>query len=455
MDSQFTREWEQQVNDFLTAPIPDDVRERGRETVADVLAAAVAGSAVPDIAQVAGDADFADGGASILGTDRQVPPGQAALVNTAAAIAQEIEEGHDTGGHVGASIVAGGLGVAETAGVDGDTFVDACVRAYEICARLERAIFAMKDRINDAVPWLVRDPHATWTVVGPALTSALCLGADADELRETFRIAANLAVVSMHDPYAEGAPARNFTAGFSAQVGVTAALTGTAGLRGSLAAIEAVYDPFEEMLPDGFARQFETLGEAWAITEHYFKPYPSCRYTHAPLDALREAVDGRDVDPDAVEGVTVATFSNGTDMNHDSPTTMTGAKFSTPYVLARYLHDGSVTLEHFTEDAIAETSVQALASRVRLVHDEAYEAAFPESWGASVEVTLADGTTLTGDRDYPRGDRRDPIPADEYRERTRALLAHALPERRVDDALSALTTLDERPVRATTAQLLS
>jgi len=74
---------------------------------------------------------------------------------------------------------------------------------------------------------------------------------------------------------------------------VTAALTALAGLEGSRAAIEEVYDPFEELLPDGFASQFETLGEEWAIAEHYFKPYPSCRYTHPPLDALREAIDGR------------------------------------------------------------------------------------------------------------------------------------------------------------------
>ncbi len=453
MASQFTRQWERHVNEFLDAPIPDEVRERGRQTVADVLAATVAGSAVPSIATVAREADFSDGDASILGTDREVAPGQAALVNATAAIAQEIEEGHNTGGHVGAGIVAGGLPVAETEGVAGERFVDACVRAYEICVRLERAIFAMKDRINDAVPWLVRDPHSTWTVVGPAMTSALCLGADADELRETFRVAANLAVVSMHDPYAEGAPSRNFTAGFSAQVGVTAALTGVAGLRGSLAAIESVYDPFESMLPDGFTGQFETLGEEWAIAENYFKPYPSCRYTHPPLDALREAVDGRDVDPTSVERVTVEAFANATDMDHDDPTTMTGAKFSTPYVLARYLHDGAVTLDHFSDQAIADDQVRDLASRVELVEDAAYEAAFPESWGARVEVAVSEGTSLTGARSYPRGDYRDPLPEEDYRDRTASLLGYGLPEERVREAIAALDSLLGQPVPVTTAAL--
>jgi len=270
----------------------------------------------------------------------------------------------------------------------------------------------------------------------------------------------------MHDPYAEGAPARNFTAGFSAQAGVTAALTALAGLEGSRAAIEEVYDPFEELLPDGFASQFETLGEEWAIAEHYFKPYPSCRYTHPPLDALREAIDGRAgdgsersgdrqaIDPADVEAITVRTFANATDMSHAEPETMTAGKFSAPYVLATYLCRGSVDLDHFTAEALADETVQSVAARVELREDDGYEAAFPESWGASVVVELRDGTTLTGARDYPRGDYRDPIPDAEYRARNRALLAHGLGggrehNARVDEALDALDAVAERPVRST------
>lgn len=72
----------------------------------------------------------------------------------------------------------------------------------------------MKDCINDAVPWLLPHPHSTWTTVSPALTSALCLGADADEPWEIFHTAGDLAVVSMHGPYGEGSPSQNFMAGF-------------------------------------------------------------------------------------------------------------------------------------------------------------------------------------------------------------------------------------------------
>ncbi|EJN58064.1 MmgE/PrpD family protein [Halogranum rubrum] len=420
------RDWERHVYDFLTTEIPDEVREEGRRLVTDVLSATVAGAVAPQHEQVFREAAMAEGGASVLGTNRRVDPSQAALLNVTAAITQEMEEGHNRGGHVGASIVAGAVGVAEANDVAGKEFVDACIRSYELCTRLEYALFAMKARINDAVPWLVRNPHSTWTTVGPALTSAVCLGLDADQCRETFRTAANLAVVSMHDPYAEGAPSRNFTAGFSAQAGVSVATCAAAGLRGSAAAIEAVYDPFEDILGDGeFDALFASLGDDWWLTEAYHKQYPSCRYTHAPLDALRAAgVDGLAVDD--VERIDVSTYRNGVDMSHTRPQTTTAAKFSTPYVLARWIADGELRLDHFGGDALEEEHVQALSERVHFHVDDEFEAAFPESWGASVELTTTSGATYTGRRAYPSGDYRDPLSEEAFDERTRALLALGL-----------------------------
>ncbi|KAB1185030.1 MULTISPECIES: MmgE/PrpD family protein [Haloferax] len=442
------RDWERQVYDFLNNEVPPDVRATGQRVVADVLAATVAGSAAPQNASVFREVTLADGPASVLGTDRRTDPAQAALLNVTAAITQEIEEGHNRGGHVGASIVAGAVGVAEAFDVDGETFVDACIRSYELCTRFEYAIFAMKARLNDAVPWLVRDPHSTWTTLGPALTAAVCMGHSRDEVRETVRTALNLAVVSMHDPFAEGAPSRNFTAGFSAQAGVSAATLAGAGLRGSAAAMEAVYDPFETLLGDGeFVDLFDSLGTEWWITEVYHKPYPSCRYTHAPLDALRDAgADG--LGPEDVDHIDVYTYRNGVDMGHTRPDTLTAAKFSTPYVLARWVADGELTLDHFLDDALEEETVQALSERVHLYADNAYERAFPEKWGARVEVVANDGTQYVGERDVPRGDYRDPLTETILTARNRDLLVYGLGSDDVDDAVDALSSMDSKTVSA-------
>lgn len=443
--------WEAAVFDVLEAPIPEPVLERGAETVADVLAATVAGSAAEPYARVWDAMDLPAGDASVLGSRRTTAPMQAATLNGTAAIVQEIEEGHNTGGHVGAGIVTGALAMAERVDADGETLVESCVRAYEICARLEEAIFAMKGRINDAVPWLVRDPHSTWTTVGPAVAGVLCTDPDPAAVRQAFRLAANRAVVSMEDPYEAGPPSRNVTAGASAGVGVSMAQLARAGMPGSSAATETVYEPFDAVLPEGLDALFADLGETWAIERNYFKPYPSCRYTHAPLDALRDLE--RDVRPDEVDRIVVETYANAADMAHAAPETRTSAKFSIPYVLARYLHSGAVTLEHFDPDAVTDEAVADLAERVEVRAVDAFDAAFPEDWGARVTVELDDGSAASAERAYPRGDYRDPIPDDEFRARLESLFAHGLPAGDAESITDAVLALRNRDVREVGAAL--
>ncbi len=444
--------WEGSIFDFLEESIPEPVRERGAATVADVLAAAAAGSAVDPYEDAWDAVDLPEGPSTVVGTNRTTSPVQAATLNGTAAIAQEIEEGHDTGGHVGSGIVVGALAMAERADADGERLVESVVRAYEVCARLEEAIFAMKDRLNESVPWLVRNPHATWTTVGPALAGVLCTDPEPATARETFRLAANRAVVSMDDPYEAGPPSRNLTAGASAGVGVTMAQLARAGVPGSPDVVRSVYDPFEEILPDGFAALFADLGDRWAITENYFKPYPSCRYTHAPVDALRE-IDA-EIEPAAIDRIVVETYANAADMAHAEPETLTGAKFSIPYVLARYLTSGELRLEHFEPDRVTDAAVRDLAERVVVERSEAFDAAFPESWGARVTVEFADGRTATGERAYPSGDHRDPIPPAAFDERLRTLLEYGLPGAG-DDAFAVVRAPRDHDAREIGAQLRS
>ena len=448
-------EWEASVFEFLDASPPERVLSHGARTVADVLAATVAGSAAAPYRETWAAVDLPSGPATVLGTDRTTAPTQAASLNGTAAIVQEVEEGHNTGGHVGSGIVTGGLAMAEATDASGARFVEACVKAYEVCARLEEAMFRMKARINEAVPWLVRNPHATWTVVGPALAGVLAADADAATVREAFRLAANRAVVSMDDPYAAGPPSRNLTAGASAAVGVLLAQQALAGMAGSGDAVRAVYAPFDEDAddPGWLTDRFADLGERWEVTYNYFKPYPSCRYTHPPLDALRDVGLTVPLDPNEVDRVLVETYANAVDMARPDPDTLTGAKFSIPYVLARYLRSGEVTLEHFEADRIAEPAVRSLADRVEVRVDDAFEAAFPDDWGARVTVELADGRRHSAERAYPRGDHRDPIDDEAFDERLATLITWGLPEARRDGAYAALAGVRERSAREVAAAL--
>lgn len=452
MTSEAVRQWEANLYEFLETPVPDSVLNAGCRVVMDVLAASVAGStSSPQRAAI--DAPLPEGESSVLGTTAQRHPTSSALLNTAAVMTAEIEEGHNKGGHVGASVVAGAIGAAEAADCTGRDFLEACIKSYELCVRLEYAIFAMKNQINDAIPWLLRDPHSTWTTVGPALTAAQCLGADSDGIRETFRTAANLAVVSMHDPYAEGAESRNFTAGYSAQAGVSAAYVAMAGIRGSATAIATVYDPFQLLLDTGeFDQLFAELGSVWEIERAYFKHTPSCRYTHPPLDALEE-LDPKTIDPLSIESIVVHTYANGADMAHSSPQTMTSAKFSIPYVLARRLVAGPLGLADFEPAAISDSQSQALADRVTVQQSTTFDEVFPDRWGARVEVTLDSGKTLSASREWPAGDYRDPMAESDLDSLCERLFSTALSPNRAAEAVETCRRLPDVTVRDVTAAL--
>lgn len=64
---------------------------------------------------------------------------------------------------------------------------------------------------------------------------------------------------------------------------------------------------------------------------------------------------------------------------------------------------------------------------------------------------LGDGTHLTGTPQYLHGNHRDLMPDDEYRERTRGLLAFGLSNDQVGDILDALNSLSDRSIHVTTA----
>jgi len=159
----------------------------------------------------------------------------------------------------------------------------------------------------------------------------------------------------MHDPYAGGrarAELHRWLLGAGRRDRSADRARGTGGLaRGDRGGVR----PFEELLPDGFASQFETLGEEWAIAEHTSNRTRPAGTPTRRSTRSREAIDGRAgdgsersgdrqaIDPADVEAITVRTFANATDMSHAEPETMTAGKFSAPYVLATYLCRGAST----------------------------------------------------------------------------------------------------------------
>ncbi|MCC7346920.1 MAG: MmgE/PrpD family protein, partial [Variibacter sp.] len=82
-------------------------------------------------------------------------------------------------------------------------------------------------------------------------------------------------------------------------------------------------------------------------------------------------------------------------------------KFSTPYCIAYgFLHRG-LGLEAFTDAAVAEPQVRALAAKVRYVIDP--ENPYPRAFTGHVRATLRDGTVVEERQPHFRGGAREPL----------------------------------------------
>src|SRR5690606_6379405 len=131
---------------------------------------------------------------------------------------------------------------------------------YEVTARVEAAFMSVRARLAQAAPWVMRNPHSTWAVLGAALAAALVRGLPAEALREVWRMGLNTAVINMWDPFADGPSARNFTAGLSAQTGVTIAQMAEAGVVGSEQACLRVLGAARDLVGEALEESFAGLG---------------------------------------------------------------------------------------------------------------------------------------------------------------------------------------------------
>jgi 2-methylcitrate dehydratase PrpD len=104
---------------------------------------------------------------------------------------------------------------------------------------------------------------------------------------------------------------------------------------------------------------------------------------------------------------------------------------------------GGVGPDAFTETRLADETVQALLGKIRLAHDPALDATYPDQWPAVVELETAAGRDAMR-VDIPRGDRQNPMSEVDLLTKFNALAA-ALPpadRRRLAETCLALEKIE-------------
>ncbi|MEI8153934.1 MAG: MmgE/PrpD family protein [Hyphomicrobiales bacterium] len=214
---------------------------------------------------------------------------------------------------------------------------------------------------------------------------------------------------------AEGTWTKRMHAGWAAQSGMRAALLARAGFSGPRTVFEGVHGFFH-----GFANtttgNFDAIagdfGSRWLTQSLAFKLYPCGTMTHPYIDCARR-LGARGIKADDVAEM-VCDVGEGTVhrlweplAGKQTPNNGYAGKFSQPYCIAAGFIRGNVGLSDFSEAAVKDPAVVALAKKVRYRIDPANP--YPDNFTGHIRLTLRDGSVIEERQPHMRGGAHEPL----------------------------------------------
>jgi 2-methylcitrate dehydratase PrpD len=424
--------------------LDDETVTAVEKSVVDLLAACYAGSTT-EAGELAVDYAASLGGeeATVVGGDAALAH-FAALANGTTAHGLDVDDGHRAASaHPGAAVIPAALAAAEKHGASGTDLAVAVAAGYE--AMLTTAVAVQTSHRE-------RGFHATATTgcLGAAAAVGSILGLDGDGMADAIGLGGTQAG-GLFEFLAAGSMAKRFHPGRAAMAGVVAGELAAVGFDGPATMVEGE-DGFARAFADEFdLSPFEDLGDPFAITEAYIKPYPSCRHVHGPMEAAFEFRER--IEPERVESIRVETYESAARHDKQVVETLLDAQMSMPYAVGVAWVTGAGGLAQFDPPS-EDPAVHRLAERTSVVATTEMEAAYPATRPARVVVETTDGDTRERLVEFPRGATERPISEARLREKFHGFVGdhHSADRReRLLDAAFDLATLDD--VTALTAEL--
>ena len=379
------------------------------DAVGTMLAASAFSPDVRPFVELAG----AGGGGpcDILGSKLTAPPAMAALANGALSHALDFEDTHDpTAGHPNASLVPALIALAQSEpDIAGSDFIAALVAGCEVSCRMAQTLL----RPLEEGGWY---PPPILAGIGATVGAARLLRLDEEQM--LYAVSLALCQLTMpgqikHEP---ASTIRSIREAFPAQAAVQAALLARSGVTGFREPLEGKGGFFALFAGSAFDASVlqRPFRSPFAIEELTFKPWPSCRGTHAGIQlSLGYLEAGGDlrratrivIEHDAVQAMLIDPIAE-----KRAPSNVIGAKFSIPFCTALALQTGWVDLESFPK-MLNDASVLAVASKVEGREVEVAERG--RGVGGAIEIWADRDLLYHAEVAEPAGSPRQPLPRKE------------------------------------------
>jgi 2-methylcitrate dehydratase PrpD len=428
-------------------PLPPDVVEKAKHHVLDTFAAMLSGSQLPPghAALALARTQAGRPASTVAGSTILTGPIDAALVNGLMAHSDETDDSHGPSqSHPGASVVPAALALGEELGISGTHFLRAVTLGYDVGTRLTMSLGgpAFRDETR-------RSTHAFAGTFGSAAAAGSVAGLTQQQMRWLLDYASQqaggYAIWGRDTDHIEkgfvfgGMPARN---------GVTAALLVRSGWNGVDDVFAGEDNFFRVNAPKGDpAALVHELGDRYEIINTDIKKWTVGTPIQAPLDAIDNLRRKRPFEADDVKEVVVrlAPSVGSVVDNRDIP------DICLQHMVAVMLIDKTASFQAAHDKArMQDANVLRQRKKVRYVPDEELSQALPVRV-AIVEVTLTDGTELSGRVDAVRGTVRNPMSRAEVVDKARDLIApvigSATTQKLIDSVLGIDAIQDIRAFR--------
>lgn len=383
--------------------IPESVLARARQSLVDTLGCAFGGQgceAARIALRIAEGAVPVRGAGRILGSRTSTTAEEAAFINTAMIRYLDFNDSWHAG-HP-SDILGGLLAIAESSGASGKQLLTAMVAAYEVVFRL-------------IPPTQMREKG--WDqgfCVGLATVCGLgrLLGLDKEKMGHALAITA-VANVPMRATRAGNLSLwKGSATAFAVRNAVYATQLAAGGMTGPENPFEGRHGLMEQITGKFSIDAFPAEGGDWLLPWVRLKYWPVEYNAQAGVWAalrLREQVGLDDIARIDIATYWSAWHEIGSEPAKWDPTTRETADHSLPYIFARALVDGTITVNSFDAEKYLDPSMRPLMAKIGVAEDREISALFPHKIVMRVTATTANGRLIEIETGDPRGDSTNPM----------------------------------------------
>jgi 2-methylcitrate dehydratase PrpD/2-keto-3-deoxy-L-rhamnonate aldolase RhmA len=421
--------------------LPEPVISRAKDIILDALGGQLACSTLPHgkiaiefARRQAGRPD-----ATVIGTDFKTGVEHAALVNGIQGHGDEIDESLLGFGHASAVLVPTVLAAAEREHASGRDMIVALVAGYDIAARIAKAGFNL-----DVLAPRNWQQGSTGGSLAAAMAAGKVLGLGEEALRAALGVAAEQACGLQSMRTETGHMHKSLHMGVGARNGLTSAYMAQVGYGGVDNVLEPPYSIFEAFIP-GAAKPAEMtseLGTRFDILASRFKRYSSGSPTHSAIASIHEILASEGIEAKDLERIDVGMPT----LEHALLSKSLTLNINFEYIIAVAALDGVVTWEQYSEERQQDPVLRDLWQRVRAFGDPELDLLKDANVGArpaEVTLTTRDGRSFRKRMLYPPGHPRNPLSAQELREKFTYWSTRVLTPARSEELRLMIADLDQ------------